>query len=189
MTTPPDEFAKHFDAVELDPARAPSPQTIESALAACANDRPGFYLADDADGRFVVDREFGVVSLRDETLLADEFGAIHGVTLRVVQADGDSYLLDLKLRVTGIVPQMVGAEDFGFGGLADAPVDTAAPARTVPWTVFSPVRGREAHYAISTEGAYGALLAVQLPPTHERIVISFGEALPQPAPQNARWSI
>jgi hypothetical protein len=186
MTTPPDKFAQSFDAIEIDRRRAPSSAAIESALAACAHDRPGFYLADDAGGRFVVDREFGVVSLRDEGLLAVERGQVHGVRLRVVESTGDSYLLDLKLRVTGMVPQMVGAEDFSFGeGGAIAP--PAPPP--VAWTAFTAVRGLQSKCALATRGPYGALLGVDLPATRERAAIAFGETMPLWAPARAIWSL
>lgn len=179
MTTP-DEFAQSFDAIEI--ARAPSPTAIEAA-------RPGFYLADDAGGRFVVDREFGVVSLRDDALLATEHGEVHEVQLRVVETTGESYVLDLKLRVTGLVPQMVGAEDFGFGDTGATATPVSSPAPIVPWCTFSPVCGRQAAETLVTEGAYGRVLATLLPPSNERITISFGERIPAPAPMHALWTI
>jgi len=192
MTTPPDQFAQNFDAIEIDRRRAPSPAVIDGALAACAHDRPGFYLVDDAGGRFVVDREFGVVSLRDEALLAAERGQVHEVRLRVVESTGDSYLLDLKLSVTGMAPQVVGAEDFGFGEdserIAHA-APAAPPAPLVPWTLYSPVRGRQAASALEREGAYGALLSIPLPATNETIVVAFSETLPAPAPAHVTWSL
>lgn len=73
----------------------------------------GFYLIDDAGGRFIVDRELGIVSLADDALLTREQGSVHAARLRVIEPSGASYELDLKLRLTGRVPQVVGAEDFG----------------------------------------------------------------------------
>jgi hypothetical protein len=177
MTTP-DEFAQSFDAIEI--ARAPSPSAIDAA-------RVGFHLEDDAGGRFVIDREFGVVSLRDEGLLAAELGRVHAVQLRVVESSGHSYVLDLQLRVTGMVPQMVGAEDFGLG--ADAPTTTQRLTPSVPWTAFAPVRGRQATTPLTSEGAYGALFSSALPLINERVDIAFTEGALQPAHANAEWSL
>lgn len=188
MAMPPDPFAINFDSIEIDPAHAPSRATIESALTACASPgQPGFYLIDDAGGRFVVDREFGVVSLRDEALLASERGKIHAVQLRVVESSGHSYVLDLQLRLTGIVPQMVGAEDFGFGGESVTPARASAPH--VPWTAFAPVRGLQAKPPLDLRGAYGVLLATTLPVSNEPIAIAFGETVPSPASEQANWSL
>lgn len=163
MTTP-DDFAQDFDAIEI--ARA-------------AAGEPGFYLADDAGCRFVVDREFGVVSLRDEALLANERGAVHSVKLRVVESTGESYELEMKLRVTGLVPHMLGAEEL----FADV-----EPA-LVPWSQFSPLRGRQTAQTLQLNGAFGAVLAPQLPPSNERITLGFGETLPAPAPSQAAWPV
>ena len=122
--TPPAPFALQFDSIELDPARAPTRAAIEYALALCtptpAASEPGFYLLDDAGGRFAIDRDFGVVSLKDESVLEREPGAVHGVRLHVIEPSGASYELAIKLRLTGRIPQMVGGEDNDFL-LADAP--------------------------------------------------------------------
>lgn len=163
MTTP-DDFAQDFDAIEI---------------AHASTGEPGFYLADDAGGRFVVDRQFGVVSLRDEALLASERGAVHSVKLRVVEATGESYELEMKLRLTGLVPQMVGAEEL-FADV-DPPI--------VPWSQFSPLRGRQTAQPLAADGAFGALIAPQLPPSNERIALGFGETLPAPAPSQAAWPV
>jgi hypothetical protein len=176
MMTPPDPFAQRFDSINIE-------RTPTSAS------EPGFYLADDAGGRFVVDREFGVVSLRDETLLAAELGQVHAVQLRVVESSGYSHVLDLQLRVTGMVPQMVGAEDFGFGGESVAYEPPARPAPPVAWAAFAPVRGLQSKPSLDARGAYGALLANALPATNERVTISFGETLPPPTREHASWSL
>jgi hypothetical protein len=206
MITPPDPFAQSFDSIEI--ARAPSPAAIDSAFAAIAPDallavsaaapddgRPGFFLLDDAEGRFVVDREMGVVTLRDEALLTRERGVVYPARLRVVESSGASYDLDLKLRITGQVPQVLGSEDFGFGAetLAGvAPMIEATPsaqqAPSVPWTTFAAVSGLHTKAALNAQGAYGALLVAVLPATSERVSIAFGEALPAVAPASAIWS-
>jgi hypothetical protein len=194
MIPPLDPFVRSFDSIEIE--RAPSPAAIESAFAALAptaaipeDGQPGFFLLDDANGRFIVDREMGVVMLRDETLLTREHGAVYPARLRVVEQSGASYDLDLKLRLTGRVPQVLGAEDFGLcedGPPQHAP---ASPPPLVAWSVFSPVRGGQALSALHTQGAYGALLSAPLPAIDERVVIVFSEAAPLHAPAHAAWSI
>jgi hypothetical protein len=123
MIPPLDPFALSFDSIEIDPTRAPTKQSIERALAICGPrdevltataaapdlEAPGFFLRDDAGGRFTIDRDMGVISLRDDALLVRERGAVYPVRLRVVEASGASYELDLKLRLTGRVPQVLGA--------------------------------------------------------------------------------
>ncbi len=136
MTTPLDLFAQSFDTINVDPARAPSATAIDQALAACAYDQPGFYLEDDAAGRFVVDREFGVISLSDDSAIESLRDQVFSVRLRVVEGSGESYQLDMKLRVTGVVPQMLGAEDFGLGAVGETPASAPA-APDVPWTAFA----------------------------------------------------
>lgn len=177
MMTPPDPFSQRFDSINVE--RAPT----------SANEA-GFYLADDAGGRFVVDREFGVVSLRDETLLSAELGQVHAVQLRVVESSGHSYVMDLQLRVTGMVPQMVGAEDFGFGGegFTPEPVKTA-PVQRVPWAAFAPARGLQSKPHLDLRGAYGVLVSTTLPASNERVAIAFGETIPAPFSEQANWSI
>jgi hypothetical protein len=204
MTTPPDPFALSFDSIEIDPSRAPSPAAIENALAAVAPPeamltataaapeyaQPGYFLLDDAGGRFVVDREMGVVMLSDETLLASEHGAVHAARLRVVEASGTSYDLELKLRLTGRVPQMLGGEEFSFGGeQTGAALTFAPPAPRVEWTKFAPALGAQTTQWLSIHGPFGALFSTALPATNERISIAFAETLPAPAAVYANWSV
>ena len=191
MTTPQDPFAKRFDSIEIE--RAPSVAAIESAFAAIAptaaapeDGQPGFFLLDDADGRFIVDREMGVVMLRDETLLTREHGAVYPARLRVVEPSGASYDLDLKLRLTGRVPQVLGAEDFGFGAET---IPKLPPALVVAWTEFAAARGLQTKPALDARGAYGGLLTASLPTTRERVVITLPDTLPAPAPSYALWSL
>ena len=194
MIPPLDPFAQSFDSIEID--RAPSPLAIESAFAALAptaaapeNGQPGFFLLDDANGRFIVDREIGVVMLRDETLLTRERGAVYPARLRVVEPSGASYDLDLKLRITGRVPQVLGSEDFGFGGETTAVKTPKPQAPVVPWTDFAAVRGLQTKPALDAHGVFGALLTVSLPTSHERVVIVLSDALRAPAPAYALWSL
>jgi hypothetical protein len=116
--SPSDAFCSAFDSIEVDPARAPSRLAIERAMEFCAPapraSEPGFYLLDDAGGRFVIDRDWGLVSLKDAAVLAREPGAVHGARLHVVEPSGASYQLNLKLRLTGLIPQMLGGEENDF---------------------------------------------------------------------------
>jgi hypothetical protein len=196
MIPPLDPFAQSFDSIEID--RAPSPAAIESAFASIAptaaapdDGQPGYFLMDDAGGRFTVDRETGVVMLRDETLLTREHGAVYPARLRVVEPSGASYDLDLQLRITGRVPQVVGAEDFCLGGgetvATPAPVQIAAPR--VVWTKFAPVLGAQAKPALNAVGVYGALLATTLPAANVTGAIALAETAPAPAHQHAAWSL
>lgn len=174
MVTPPDPVVLHVDIIAVDP---------RPLAAGAAQDRPGFYLDDDAGGRFVVDPEFGVISLRDEAVLAAERGRVHSVRLRVVESTGDHYMLDLKLRITGMVPQMLGAEEFDFGA------DHAAPAPATPWSGFAAACGLQTKAALPSTGAYGALLSAPLPATQQRIALAFGEKLPGAAAPHTAWSL
>lgn len=189
MIAPPDPFAQTFDSIEIDPARTPSPEAIERAICLAGEDAPGFYLLDDARGRFVVDRETGVISLSDESWLTREPGAVHVARLRVVEPSGDRYEIEMRLRLTGNVPLMVGAEDL----LADAACETAGesietPPRSrvslrkfgVPWVELrshaAPFGAMLAPVTVWTEGIAGASLAL-------------GEPSPAPSAPGATWSI
>ena len=193
MIPPLDPFAQKFDSIEID--RAPSPAAIESAFAAIAptaaapeHGQAGFFLLDDANGRFVVDREMGVVMLRDEALLARELGAVYPARLRVVEPSGASYDLDLQLRITGRVPQVVGSDEFGFPADAAA-APTTAPAPRVAWTSFAPALGTQTKPTLSATGAYGALLGATLPSVRLTATIALADALLTPASQHAAWSL
>jgi hypothetical protein len=70
---------------------------------------PAFQLIDDAGGRFVIDSENGIVTLANEALLQNEFGALHNVRMRVRERSGAAYELALRLRISGHVPQMAEA--------------------------------------------------------------------------------
>ena len=210
MIQPLDPFALNFDSIEVDAARPDGTSAFEHALALGAPTAAapefgpsGFYLLDDADGRFVVDREMGVISLKNEALLESERGAVHGVRLRVVEASGASYELDLKLRITGMVPQTVGGEAFSLLGEAAqeraaeltpvARVALAPPPRpAVAWERFAAAADMGAPASISCCGAvaYGMLLAAPLP----AVDVSFAslvltETTPPPSGRDATWSL
>ncbi|MBY0563579.1 MAG: hypothetical protein K2P58_05255 [Hyphomonadaceae bacterium] len=152
MTSPSDSFSASFDAIALDATTAPSAAAIEAALSACAShDAPGFYLLDDADGRFCIDRDFGVVSLRSETILEAERDRVHVARLLVIEHSGERYELALRLKLTGMVPQAVVADD------------KARPAAT-PWPQFRAWEYSTLADRFADErAAFGALLMWPLP--------------------------
>jgi hypothetical protein len=198
MIPPLDPFALSFDSIDIDPARAPTMQAIESALAMCApsaaapdREAAGFRLLDDAHGRFEVDRITGVVTLRDDALLARERNAVHGVRLRVVEPSGAIYELDLRLRLTGLVPQVVGAEEFDFGrDLSAAPVSHAAAPRRLPWAEFTAAAGVEAAAAPAPRDAPGLFIRAPLPRVPAGpAALALDERPPALASAHAAWSL
>jgi len=203
MIPPLDPFALQFDSIELDPARAHSGAYDHamalSAPSAAAPDfeSAGFYLLDDAGGRFVVDREMGVVSLRDEALLQREHGFVHEARLRVVEPSGLSYEIGLKLRITGRVPQMVGADENAFGAetlsAPPSPVSEAARRRQVAWTTFTATHdagGAPAPLRCCGATPYGTLLGAQLPAVSAASAnLRLDQAPPAPSSPGAIWSI
>lgn len=203
MSTPPDPFSQSFDAIDIDPARAPSITAIDQALAFCAPSAaepefttPGFYLIDDAGGRFLVDREMGVVTLADDVLLTAEPNAVHDVRLRVIEPSGLTYELPMRLRITGAVPQMVGAEE--FAGLAGAAVSTLTetpaiePARpTISWQRFAVVDGARGKAALDGEhAALGALIEIELPEVAlGAATLALETRLPAPNAADSEWTL
>lgn len=220
MIPPLDPFAQKFDSIEIDPDRTPSPAAIENAMAyvapheelltpsAAAPDiaTAGFYLLNDAGGRFVVDREMGVVSLADEALLTRERGMVHAVRLRVIEQSGASYELDMQLRVTGRVPQMIGAEEFAaIAGLTDETilvaarvpvlvttpeplVEARAPKAPTPisWTRFSAAQAHTTREP-RTQPRRGFITA-DLPVTNETLSLEFA-GLPAAFDTHLPWSL
>lgn len=87
---------------------------------------PGFALVDDCDGRFVIDASTGFISVASEAIVAREHGQTHTARMRVVESNGDSYEMDVRLVITGLVPQLAGEEGFGSFAL-DEPAPAAAP--------------------------------------------------------------
>jgi hypothetical protein len=189
----PDPFSARFDTIEVDRQNAPSAAAIDRALSACALDQPGFYLVSDAGGRFAVDRVAGVISLLDEALLGLESGAIYPVRLRVVEPSGASYELDLSLRLTGRVPQVVGAEEFAAIAGVEAPVATPPSATrdavTAPWTFYAAACGRTGKKELA--GAWPAFIACELPQLSralETTQLHISESLPAHGAA-APWSL
>lgn len=210
MSQPHDPFALQFDSIEIDPTRAPARAAIERAMASvgptAAPTAPGFYLLDDCGGRFSVDRDMGVVTLLDDALITTERNAVHDVRLKVIEPSGASYELDLKLRITGHVPQMVGAEDIDFLGTT-APVEIApphiaaprrvvaiAPEPTAPrltWTGYSVATHAGGKVSLASETApYGAVLdRPPLPTAPGPFRLHLFTPLPQPSARDAAWSL
>jgi hypothetical protein len=204
-----DDFASRFDSIQIERANAFADKPEgDDPLA------PGYTLLDDANGRFAIERETGIISvLRDDTLAADA-GRTFAVTLRCVERSGMTYTQTLQLRVTGRVPQIVGdaANDalsmFASGSVwDDAPIvpakrrvamafgdakkETPEPARVTraEWSAFSVFRAHAARQPLNNDGAFGALVAAELPPVHVDAMLALGAELPAPASAHASWAI
>jgi hypothetical protein len=202
MTSPHDPFSARFDSIEIDPARAPTKEAIEQAMAAIAPaEAPGFYLLDDACGRFAIDRGMGVITLKDEATLTRERGEVHGARLKVIEPSGASYEMELKLRITGHVPQMLGAEEFGFlaemASDVNAQMSSAAPVVIKP--APQPTRITWTHYAAALAAAgkgellrgRRAFIPTDLPQaSHTQAIatLTLGEMLPEVG-ASAPWSL
>lgn len=212
MIPPLDPFALNFDSIEVDSARAPTAAAIAHAMSlagpqedmlvpsAAAPDlpSPGFYLTTNAGGRFTIDRDFGVVSLADDSLLETERNTVHPVRMRVVEPSGTTYELDIELRITGHVPQMVGPDEFAFFSEPSvtptlAPVTRVAivePART-PWATFAASQGVAGAAPLGAESAvFGTLLATTVPAAAiSEAALTLSETLPAPASAAAFWTV
>ncbi len=169
-----------------------------------SHEEPGFYLVDDAGGRFSVDRQWGIVSVANDDVLAREAGSVHSVTLHVIEPSGARYELPMQLRLTGRVPQMVGAEEFSMlasmaDGLADQiatgdialapPQAKAAPASipTIAWSQFSAACAKPGKGALPEQN-----FATPLPSVNPRLAgagLSMPEMTLAPASPDAEWSL
>lgn len=224
MIPPLDPFTQKFDSIDVDPARTPAREAIDNAMSYIAPHdqlltpsagapelpQPGFYLLNDANGRFVVDREMGVVTLADESILRSERNSVHAVLLRVVEPSGASYELDMQLRISGRVPQMVGAEEFAaIAGLTDETVlttvrtpvmvmptatpvpvietttATAAPVQ-IAWTRFAVAKAHVAR-GPRTQPRRG-FIVTEMPATGDPVSLEF-DGLPQAFPSHLPWSL
>ena len=190
MIPPDPPFAIQFDSIELDPACAPTAEAIERALAMCApkeepTEAPGFFLLDDSGGRFVVDRDLGIVSLKDESLLEREAGSVRAARLRVIEPSGATYELELRLRLTGRIPQLVGGEENDFLLGPNAPPAAAAKA---PRDSIAVTRGALGTIAAGARFG-GALAAPSLPAFECQASIALADALPSPNTADAAWSV
>lgn len=158
MSSSLDSFSEALDSIEIEPVRAGA----ESAA--------GFYLLDDADGRFVIDQEIGVVSVADDELVERERGAIHLVKLRVIEPSGASYEMEMRLRMTGRVPQMVGSDEYAAltsAAAAEIAPPAARTAHAIAWTRYAPAlavteKNRREH-------GRRAFIATEFPPANETL--------------------
>jgi hypothetical protein len=215
MTIPPlDPFSQRFDSIEVDPTRTPAREAIEHAMAYVAPQTPieppapGFYLLNDANGRFVVDREIGVVTLADDSILQAEHNSVHAARLRVIEPSGASYELDMQLRITGRVPQMLGAEEFAaIAGLTDETILVAprVPLLVVPkqepaaettratppttsavWTRFAVAQGHTVREPrVQPRRSF---IVTELPTTNQDVSFAF-DGLPEALPAHLPWSL
>ncbi|MEQ1618685.1 MAG: hypothetical protein ABL883_10120 [Terricaulis sp.] len=179
-----DSFAAAFDAIEVDRASAPSPAAIAAAMAMCAPaDQPGFYLLEDCGGRFVVDREWGLISLRDESLLESERGQIYRARLRVVEPSGTAYELALRLRISGRVPQVVSEEDDETSSTPDLPA--------LAWADYTATLGARAVSLDGGEQARFVLVSAHIPRLTkiEECDLRLLADPPSPAAASARWTM
>jgi hypothetical protein len=186
--TSSDAFCCAFDSIEIDPARAPSPAAIEAAMAMCAPpDRPGFYLLDDAGGRFVVDPEFGFISLKDDAIFEAERGQVRTARLKVVEHSGACYELTLRLRISGRVPQMVAdAEENARHGLEEPQI-----CASVHWGAYKGFAGERASPLLGRDDArYGDLIPFPTPHDLDAACeLCLGAVAPPAAAANALWSL
>lgn len=223
MISSSDPFAQTFDSIRLDrsvplpseleagpdtllpafgaePTAGPSPLLFDAQEMTAA----GFYLLDDAGGRFTIDRETGIVTLAQDQLMALEAGAIHPVHIKVIEHSGAEYELRFRLRMTGRIPQIAGAEENdALANLAAAPLldlmsadDYGAftpPDAECPWSTFSLTHWQAgAPQRLGSERAiYGSLL--ETPPLTGYFAsasqLALAETLPSPAPAAADWRI
>lgn len=163
-------------------------------LAPSALPEPGFHLIDDAQGRFVVDRQWGIVSLANDDTLVRETGSVHAVRLRVIETSGASYELSMQLRLTGRVPQMVGAEEFGaLAALTNnllpdlqGALNGQAPTKHTPgigWNAFSAALARAGKAPLPTQ------IGAELPATAQTAALAFADLAPSVMPADAAWSL
>lgn len=215
MNSSPDPFALSFDSIHIEPKRRDGDSMTDlgtnfgahTAAAPLARETPGFYLLDDANGRFTIERDTGIVTLAHEHLLSIESGAVHPVRIRVVEMSGASYELNMRMRMTGRVPQIAGAEENdGLAGLAASPLlDLMTPEEksvhevvvpeppALPWVKFSAfamIAGKQALYGETAP--FGALF--QIPATLPDVYLDGSElALPAPLPEPsaaiAAWAL
>jgi hypothetical protein len=147
----------------------------------------------------------GVITLKDEALLERERGAVHAAHLRVIEQSGFSYDMHMQLRLTGRVPQMVGAEDLAaIAGVAEdlqqpvapsAPIVAAQPAPTrqraapVNWTRYGAALASEGKPEMSrTRRAFLSAELPQATPALTNAAFALSEGLP-PVGLPAHWSV
>lgn len=196
MTHAPDQATPH----------AAAPQGADALDARYDESAPGFYLADDADGRFVIDHDTGVVTLSCEDVLARERNVVHVVRIKVIEQSGESYEVALRLKITGMAPQ-IATPDEGFAMFdepmrpAPAEAPAAAPERPVAppapfsaarwlrFAAFAPAVATPRETARFEETAFGDALA---PAAADNLALEEAalaiEPPPAIAPADWRWA-
>lgn len=202
-----DDFSSRFDSISVENAHLHAGAVTEASL---ENDSgPGFTLLNDAGGRFAIERETGIITVLHDETLATDAGAVFTVRLRCVEYSGLSYDQDLKLRVTGRVPLIVGDEaNDALWRLAHGPLDIApvAPVRRVSmalaepaiapaadiamsaWSEFAAFRAHAARRPLDEPSTFGALIGT-LPSVDVNANLALAAAPPAPAPAHANWAI
>lgn len=193
-----DDFSSRFDSIPVEKASmfADAPSEADPL-------GPGFTLLDDAGGRFTIERETGIITLlHDETLTTDA-GRVFSVRLRCVEFSGLTYTQTVQLRLTGRVPLIVGDEvNDALSRLAQGPIDAApvapmrrmamtesAPVPATPWPSFAAFSATPARRPLAESGAFGALVAVELPPVQVSAALALTAELPAPAPAYVSWTL
>lgn len=196
-----DSFALHFDSIPVEPKRAGEPSSANEIEDQTAASSPlpaqGFTLIDDADGRFGIDRDTGIITLLHEHLLTSEAGAIHPVQIRVIEPSGASYELKFRLRMTGLIPQIAGAEEFDALANLVCPAPNLKPMRAIalapaPEAKPEPKPSVWPHLAATKDEAapFGLLGIAPLPSVDLRTSdLSLSDTPPQAAPASAAWLI
>ncbi|MGE0595592.1 MAG: hypothetical protein AB7P07_04475 [Hyphomonadaceae bacterium] len=197
-----DSFSQVFDSIAVEPR-----QRDLSAFAAPAmrDDAPGFSLLDDAGGRFAIDRTTGIITLLDGELLTTEANVMHGVHVRVVEPSGSTYELKFRLRMTGLIPQIAGAEEFdALANLAHAPhTDLAPPPRIAVTPTPTEIEDLPAEPATSAPSLWPHLAALEAETAPYGLLrynaeagldtgeaaLSLSDAALAPAPAGAHWII
>lgn len=198
MSQPLDPFTLAFGANDPDQGSAANVIPFTQAARSTPNKpEPGFKLLDDADGRFVVDRLMGVVSLARATLLETERDTVHEIRLHVIEASGAAYEMTLKLRITGMVPSMVGAEDVDFSGAQSSQahmqmLETCeTPAPQIGWTSYSAARCEVDKAPLDIEDApfAAALAPLPTPAAPGPFRLHLFTPLPAVSAPDADWSL
>lgn len=185
-----DAFAQEFDSITPDPSMAF--RVVDDALRVepetCG---PGFYLLDDAEGRFTIDHETGIITLAEDALLALEPGAVHHVLMRTIEQSGSEYEMRFALRITGRVPQIV-SDDPEPAFLPPAPevlrLDTEAKPPLRAWAAYDAFRCVAAGVEPLglEDAAFGALIAAPFRRAPKlEAALALGAVPPEPAPRGA----
>jgi hypothetical protein len=186
MSSPSDPFSAFFESPE------PADRTPSFAYPPAVAHGPGFALIDDAEGRFVVDSITGVISLSDDAMLARELGAVHVARLRVIEQSGERYEIELKLRLSGRIPQLVSQEN-AMTDVSAVVENDDEDVMTIPrihWTRYVALAGLYTPASLAdTNAPYGAMLAVHLPNVPAGFAgLTLIDTIPRAASRTATWT-